>query len=85
MHFEKSYFNEETRSDFLIPSDMKHAWAAQLEILSDITDVCKTLGISYFAFWGTMLGAVRHKGFIPRDDDIDIAMKRPDQIHHADP
>lgn len=78
MQFDGSFFKEETRCDFVISSDMKHAWAAQMEILSDIELVCYKLGITCFAFWGTMLGAVRHKGFIPWDDDIDLAMKRSD-------
>ena len=78
MQFDPEFFKEETRHDFTITKEMKHAWAALLEILSDIDSVCRQLGIRYFSFWGTMLGAVRHQGFIPWDDDIDIAMKRSD-------
>lgn len=57
---------------------MKHAWAAQLEVLNDIDKACTENGIQYFAEWGTLLGAVRHHGFIPWDDDMDICMKRAD-------
>ncbi len=61
-----------------MPSMIKRSWAAQLEILSDLDSACRENGLSYFAEWGTLLGAVRHGGFIPWDDDLDICMKRKD-------
>ena len=76
--FPKDFFLEETREDFYIESMMKRAWAAQLEVLSVIVQICNKYGLQYFADWGTLLGAVRHKGFIPWDDDIDICMLRKD-------
>ena len=48
------------------------------EIVSEIDRVCQVLGIEYFACGGTMLGYVRHGGFIPWDDDIDLGMFRAD-------
>lgn len=50
----------------------------QLEMLKSLDKVFKESGIRYFAIGGTALGAVRHSGFIPWDDDIDIAMLRED-------
>ena len=53
----------------------------QLRILKNLQAldaVCKAHGLRYYLWAGTMIGAVRHKGFIPWDDDLDIAMPRPD-------
>ena len=80
MRFEDKYFEGEERCGFLISADMKRAWAAQVEILQEIKNVCEQLNIQYFADWGTLLGAVRHGGFIPWDDDLDIGMLRKDYM-----
>ena len=76
--FDDSFFEAEVRNGFRVPSMMKHCWAAEMEVMGVIGRLCEKHGIQYFADWGTLLGAVRHKGYIPWDDDIDLAMKRPD-------
>ena len=58
--------------------DLEGLKQAQLSILLDVHDFCLNNNINYFLAHGTLIGAVRHKGFIPWDDDIDIAMPRQD-------
>lgn len=59
---------------------IEEAKKIQLEILTYINSFCKKNNIKYFINYGTLLGAVRHEGFIPWDDDIDISMPRKDYI-----
>ena len=80
LEFTSDYFKEEVMDGFFVPSMMKRAWAAQLEVLDEIKRVCHILNIPFWADWGTMLGAVRHQGFIPWDDDMDICMMRKDYM-----
>lgn len=72
------FFRDEVRNGFFIPTAVKQAWAAQLQVLDVIETICRKHDITYFADWGTMLGTVRHGGYVPWDDDMDICMKRED-------
>lgn len=80
MEFLNEFFKPEIRMDFEVSAMMKRAWAAELEVLEVIDKVCRKHNLRYFADWGTLLGAVRHKGFVPWDDDIDICLMREDYM-----
>lgn len=69
---------EETLWGYVVPKAMKQVWAKQIEITQAFLDVCKRNNLKCWMECGTLLGAVRHKGFIPWDDDIDFVMLRKD-------
>lgn len=56
----------------------------QIEILDEVHCYCEQKGLVYFLSDGTLIGAIRHKGYIPRDDDIDVMMPRKDYQHLLD-
>jgi len=68
----------EVVAEYEISDKMKKTWKAELAMLDEVERICKTAGLKYFLVHGSLLGAVRHKGFIPWDDALDIAMPRAD-------
>ncbi len=80
----EQFYEDEVREGFYIPACIKQAWGAQIQIFNEVDRVCSKLGIKYFADMGTFLGAVRHGGYIPWDDDFDICMLRDDYIRFLD-
>ena len=60
------------------PETLRRLQLVEYDILKKFDAMCKKHGLEYFAIYGTLLGAVRHKGIIPWDDDIDIGMPRKD-------
>ena len=71
---------EEVICDFNVSEEMKRVWAAEVKVLEKVIEICERHNITYYADYGTLLGTVRHKGFIPWDDDIDICLKRNDYM-----
>ena len=77
-HLREHFLEPETRCDFFVDEKRKKLWKCMLDMLEILDRTCKEHGLRYFLFYGSLLGAVRHKGFIPWDDDLDIVMPRPD-------
>lgn len=78
MRFSEDWFEDEVREGFYVPGIIKRYWAAALEILEIIDGICRKHNIRWFAMYGTLLGAARHQGFVPWDDDVDVCMLRED-------
>lgn len=74
----QDFLNEEIRCDYNVSEEMKHIWKIQLDLISKLKDVCERHHLKYFLAGGSLIGAIRHQGFIPWDDDVDIFMPRED-------
>lgn len=72
------FLKTETKCDFLIDRNRKILWAVLLDMLLEFDRVCKKHQLTYFLAYGTLIGAIRHQGFIPWDDDLDVMMFRDD-------
>lgn len=66
----------EVRSGYNVSEKRKKVWNIQLELAEEVKRICEKHSIQYFIVWGSLLGAVRHGGFIPWDDDLDIGFTR---------
>lgn len=74
----ESFFKPEIICDFYVDETRKKIWAILLDLLVTFDKRCRDIGVKYHVSFGGLLGIVRHNGFIPWDDDIDVCMLRED-------
>ena len=74
----ENFLDEEERFGHLVTKQTKEIWAIELDLYHELRRVCEKHHLRFAANAGTVLGAIRHKGFIPWDDDMDFVMPRED-------
>jgi phosphorylcholine metabolism protein LicD len=72
------FLKEEIRSGYTVTTQMKKVWAYEMDLVQELLRVCNKHQLKCWLDAGSLLGAVRHKGFIPWDDDMDMRMFRND-------
>ena len=76
--FGPDFFKEEVKCDYRITETQKKLWAIEMDLACQLFEVCKKYDLRVFMYAGSLLGTIRHKGFIPWDDDMDFFLPRPD-------
>lgn len=74
----EDFLKPETICDFLVDEERKKLWAILIDLLVEFDRVCRKYSLRYWLSFGGLLGIVRHQGFIPWDDDLDVCMPRED-------
>jgi phosphorylcholine metabolism protein LicD len=72
------FLKEEIRSGYTVSSKIKEVWLCEIDLVLELLRVCEKYNLKCWLDAGSLLGAIRHKGFIPWDDDIDMCMFRED-------
>lgn len=70
----KDFLCEEVRSECFVSSKIKKIWAVELDLLAEFARVCDKYSLQWFIAYGSLLGTIRHGGFIPWDNDIDVVI-----------
>lgn len=76
--YDPDFIKEEVRDDWKVSTETKKVWSVQLDLIKKLDEVCRKYDLKWYPMWGTLLGVVRHHGYIPWDDDVDIVMMRDD-------
>ena len=74
----EKFYRAEIRYDYQVSEEIKKVWAVQLDLLHEFMRICEKHSLRWFLGFGSLLGVVRHKGYIPWDNDIDVVMPRED-------
>ena len=74
----ENFLEPEIRDGVAVSAEMKAAWKVLLDMLEEFIRICEKYDLKYCLDGGTMLGAIRHKGFVPWDDDVDVSLPRAD-------
>ena len=74
------FLEPETRCGYHVTAEYKKLWSIEMECYQQIAQVCERHGLRFYVGGGTLLGAVRHQGFIPWDDDMDVFMPEDDYM-----
>lgn len=74
----ENFLKPETRDGVYVSAELKAVWKVLLDILEEIKRICEKYNLEWTLEGGSLLGAIRHRGFIPWDDDIDVVMPRKD-------
>ncbi len=80
LKFPEEYWKEEVRNGFRISETMKKAWAVQMTVLDMVLEIAKKHNLRIFMDYGSLLGTIRHGGYIPWDDDMDLCVLREDYM-----
>ena len=78
MSTREKFLEPEIRDGVEVSADMKAAWKVLLDILEEFIRICEKYDLKYCLDGGSMLGAIRHKGFVPWADDVDVSLPRAD-------
>ena len=72
------FLKPETICDFYVDEKRKKVWSIGIDLLVKLDQICRKHNLQYSVAFGSLLGIIRHQGFIPWDDDIDVVMPRED-------
>lgn len=78
LNLPEDFLKEEVICGHTVTEKNKKVWAVELDLLNELQEVCKRHKLRWYIAYGSMIGTVRHKGFIPWDNDIDVLMPRSD-------